>query len=156
MLYKVLILPIIDYGDIVYHKLNQSDAVSLQRIQNVACRAILKADIYTHIDFMHDELELSMLYQRRCQHICNMMHKMLNGQGPPDCAEAFIYEHEIHHIQTRRAACDLLCVPRTRLKCSERDFMVEGPRLWNQIPLAIRQTESHDLFKKLVRNVTFL
>ncbi len=155
MLYKVLILPIIDYGDIVYHKLNHCDAVGLQRLQNVACRAILKADIYTHIEHMHDELDLSLLYQRRCQHICNMMHKFLNGQGPPECTDAFTYEHEIHNVQTRRAACDLLCVPRTKLRCSERDFMVEGPKLWNQVPMAIRQIESHDMFKNLIKTVTF-
>ncbi len=131
LLYKVLILPVIDYGDIVYHKLNQSDAVALQRVQNVACWSILKADIYTHIDFMHEELALCTLYQRRCQHICNIMHKLLNGQGPPACADAFTYEHEIHNVQTRRAACELLCIPLTKLKSSERDFMVEGPRLWN-------------------------
>ena len=85
-----------------------------------------------------------------------MMHKLLNGQGPPACADAFTYEHEIHNVQTRRAACELLCIPLTKLKSSERDFMVEGPRLWNQLPMAIRQTESHDLFKTLVKTVTFV
>ena len=93
MLYEVLILPIIDYGDIVYHKLTQNDAIALQRLQNVACCAILKADSYTHIADMHEDLNLSMLYQRRCQHICTLMHKLLNGIGPSNCADGFMYEH---------------------------------------------------------------
>ena len=100
---------------IIYHKLSQFDAGALQRLQNVACHATLKADIDTHVDEMHEKLNWCALYQRRCQHICNMIHKFLNGIGPADCAELFVYEHDIHSIATRRAACHLLCIPRTRL-----------------------------------------
>ena len=41
LLYKTLILPIFDYGDIVYAGINKQDSDTLQKPQNVACRAIL-------------------------------------------------------------------------------------------------------------------
>ena len=63
LLYKTLILPVFDYGDIVYHGISKADAESLQRLQNSACRAILKQDMYTPIDEMHAELDISKLYQ---------------------------------------------------------------------------------------------
>ena len=55
-LYKTLILPIFDFGDIVYHKMSQTNADMLQRLQNMACRAILKMDRYAHVIDMHNEL----------------------------------------------------------------------------------------------------
>ncbi len=36
LLYKTLILPIIDYGDTVYHGISQQDAYCLQKLQNTA------------------------------------------------------------------------------------------------------------------------
>ena len=44
MLYKTLILPIFDYGDIIYDCLCQKDAVTLQRLQNMSLKTILKAN----------------------------------------------------------------------------------------------------------------
>ena len=78
-LYKTLILPIFDFGDVLYHKLTPQDSDTLQCLQNTACHAILKADFRTHIVDLHDDLAMPTLYQRHCQHIENYMHKLLNG-----------------------------------------------------------------------------
>ena len=127
----------------------------LQRLQNMACRAILKVNRYAHVIDIHESLELTSLYQRRCHHICNTMHNLLTGIGPPDCIELFKYVHETHQVATRSAVGDLLSVLKTQLKTCERDFIVQGPHLWNQIPLTIRKLQSHDKFKDEVKSVTF-
>ncbi len=132
-----------------------ADSEAFQRLQNMACRSILIVDSYAHTDDMHESPNISTLYQRQCQHLCNIMHTLLNGNGPPECIDLFRYISEIHHIPTRNALGDLLYIPQTRLKTSERDFAVEGPKLWNQVPLAIRQLESHDQFKALIKTVNF-
>ena len=154
-LYKTLILPIIGFGGIIYHKFTVADADLLQRLQNVACRAILKLNIYAHIVDMHENLNPATLYQRRCQHICNMMHKFLNGIGPPECIELFQYIHEVHQIPTRNAVGNLLYIAHTRIKTRERDFVVKGPKVRNQVPHDIRMVQSHDEFKELIRTVIF-
>ena len=61
-LYKTLILPITDFADIIYHKKTLADA-DLLRLQNVACHAVLKVDIYAHIVDMHESLNLVILNQ---------------------------------------------------------------------------------------------
>ncbi len=154
-LYKTLIVPIFDFGDACYHRMTQADGEMLQRLQNMACRAILKVNSYAHISDMHDTLDIATLYQRRCQHICNTMHKFLNGNGPPECVEMFKYIHEVHHVPTRNATGHLLSIPQTRLRTSERDFAIVGPTVWNQVPMEIRMVHSHDKFKKLVKTVIF-
>ena len=115
LLYKTLILPIIDYGDIVYHNMTQRDAYSLQKLQNTACRSILRADIRTPIWEMHDELNIHMLHQRRCQHIVTMIYKFVHGLGPTNCNDKIMLVSELHSVATRSADSLMLNVPHTRL-----------------------------------------
>ena len=42
---KTLILLVFDYGDTVYHNLNTIDPETLHKLQNTACRSILKTDM---------------------------------------------------------------------------------------------------------------
>ena len=72
--------------------------------------------MYTHISDMHDELNLPTLYQRRCQHIANQMHKLVHGVGPSYCIEMISRVGDTHDRQTRAVADDLLTVQQTRLK----------------------------------------
>ena len=84
------------------------------------------------------------------------MHKFLNGNGPPECINMFRYVHEVHQINTRNAHGDLLYIEPTRLVTSERDFAIEGPQVWNQIPLDIRKIGAHKEFKNQIKTVTFM
>ena len=153
-LYKTLIVPIFDFGDVCYHRMTQADSEMLQRLQNMVCRAILKVNLHAHVSDMHDTLDINTLYQRRCQYICNIMHKLLNGNGPSECVDMFKYIHEVHNVSTRNAVGHLLYIPQTRLKTSERDFAIVGPVMWNQVPLEIRMVQCHEKFKKLIKTVS--
>ena len=155
LLYKTLILPIIDYGDMAYHGLNQQDAHCLQKLQNIACRAILRADMRTHIDEMHGELQVSTLYQRRCQHIVTLVFKFLNGMGPTSCCNLLQYVCCTHTVQTRASENQTLHVPLTRLKVTDNDFTVIGPKLWNQLPFNIKSIGSLEEFKVMIKTFIF-
>ena len=134
LIYKSLIVPIFDFADIIYHNLNQADGIS-SHFQNSVCGAILKANHYAHISDMYDELYIPTLYQQCCQHMRNMLHKFLNGNGPAECIEMFRYRYEIHHIPTRRAAGDLLYILPTNLKFCERDFAIMAQKSGTKYPL---------------------
>ena len=154
-LYKTLILPVFDFGDVIYHKLSQQDSTTLQRLQNAACHAILQSDACAHISDLHADLAMLTLYQQHCQHMSNLMHNFLNRIGPPDCIDLFQYNHEIHGIATRQATDDLLYTPHTELRCTERDFAIMAPGIWNQVPLEIRKLKSHEQFKSKIKSITF-
>ena len=53
MLYKSLILPTIDYGDMIYDCVNLSDRKSLQCLQNMAFKSILKVPKLTSTEAIH-------------------------------------------------------------------------------------------------------
>ncbi len=64
-LYKTLVLSILDYSDMVYDCMTKRDSESLQRLQNGACRIILKKGKCTSTDEMHKSLHLFRLVDRR-------------------------------------------------------------------------------------------
>ena len=154
-MYKTLILPLFDYGDIAFHGITGREADTLQKLQNVACRSILRVDSRTHIADIHDDLKLPTLYQRRNQHIASSMHNFVNGNGPPYCNKFVSKVSERHDFNTRSGESELLVVPKTKLRITERSLAVMGPRTWNQIPGHIHAIDLHETFKKEVKEVNF-
>ena len=69
LLYKSLVLPHLDYCDLVYMCTKDENLQKLQQIQNCVCRIILKADNYTSVRTLHAELQLPYLNQRRNIHL---------------------------------------------------------------------------------------
>ena len=49
----------------------------------------------------------------------------------------------------------LLVVPQTRTAYGLRSVAVAGPRAWNELPLAVRRSDSVETFKKHLKTVLF-
>ena len=73
-LYKALILPIIDYNDIIYDLLNKEQEIKLQRIQNRALRTVFKGK-HLSTQEMHDKAQVETLAIRRKIHMLGLMYK---------------------------------------------------------------------------------
>ena len=63
-LYKALLLPILDYGDIIFDCLMQRDNARLQSLQNSALHIVLRADRRMSVMAMHRELNVDLLENR--------------------------------------------------------------------------------------------
>ena len=64
-IYKQTILPVIDYGCIVWHECDKSLSDKLERLQNQAMRVLLRANRTTCSQYMRNTLGLLTLYNRR-------------------------------------------------------------------------------------------
>ena len=80
-LYKTLVLPHIDYCDIVYNCSTQENLNELQLLQNRACRSILLVGPVAYVADMLENLNLLYLDQRRYLLMSITCHKSvyLNG-----------------------------------------------------------------------------
>ena len=74
-LYRRLIIPHMDYGDIVYDAIGLGYNQKLQTIQNSCLRICCRADPRTPIASLHEECKLPKLDVRRKLHVCNFVHK---------------------------------------------------------------------------------
>ena len=73
------IVPILDYGDIIYDSLTKCDSDILQKLQNWELRFILKRGKRIPTADLHNELNLNCLTDRRKIHTIQYMFEVGNG-----------------------------------------------------------------------------
>ena len=114
MLYQTLILPIFDYGDIIYNCLSQKDAVMLQRLQNMSLKTILKANKRTSTAAIHDELNITL--GTRCNmHCATQMYRVQQNLVPQTVAEMFQPVVPSGNITTQSDKRNNYIIPHCRL-----------------------------------------
>ena len=144
-LHMSLILPVIDYGDVIYNCLSVKDSKRLQTIQNCTLRIVKKADRMTPNAGLHRATN-SYLTDRRHYHVCNQMYKIVNGLAPPVIENKFFLVNQ--NRSTRAAARQDLTIPDIRLDLSRRNFTYRGPFQWNLVDVEIRGKPSIHSFKR--------
>ena len=90
-IYKQTILPMIDYGCIVWHESNKSLSDKLERLQNQTRRVIMRANRTTYIQYMRNTLGLVTLYNRRRWFLRFVfIFKIVNNQNFPKQLEGYL------------------------------------------------------------------
>ena len=138
-LYKSLIVPMIDYGDVMYDCLSAKDTYKVQKVQNSVLRIILQTDKWAHITDMHKELNLMYLADRRHTHTIGQVFKCLHGLAPPHVCEQIKMVQ--HAMTTRSSVANKLEVPVFRLEVSHQAFQYRGPSFWNMLDTDIAAIE---------------
>ena len=80
LVYKGMMLPILEYGDVFLCGASVADRKRLQILQNKGLRCALNLDIDTSRDDLHIEANLLRLKFRREQHILNHMFDVAQVQ----------------------------------------------------------------------------
>lgn len=80
--------------------------------------------------------------------------KSLNGLAPPYLSELL---HSYKPVRSLRSDDQLLLtVPKTKRKLrGDRAFAVSAPKLWNDLPLHVKQASSLSVFKTLLKTHLF-
>ena len=148
--YNSYILPILDYGCIVWGQTSSHNHTRLIKLQKCAARLILKADILTPSDELFKELNWLKFLERVLYHTGLMVYKALNGPAPTYVASVISFMSEHHTRQTRSATSGTLHIPRSNsaLLDTSNAFSVYAPKLWNNIPLEIKNIDNILKFKK--------
>ena len=136
MLYKSLILPIIDYNDIIYSLLTKHQLEKLQRMQNRALRTVFRGKILT-VDQMHWQANVSKLMDRRTEHLLNLMYDRAQ--------EPYYLDHTAR--KTRQGGAVLLMVPRPKTHKLDVAPKYMGSVKWNDLPVKLRSSSTKLHFK---------
>ena len=76
-----------------------------------------------------------------------LIYKCLNNSAPKQLAETFEYVHQHHDYRTRSATNKDLLLPRAKTSLFQHSFAYYGAKIWNQLPLNIRNSSSICTFK---------
>ena len=130
-LYKTMVLPVLDYTDIVYDCLRAKYCTDLQKIQNYAMRIILQWGIERCSAEMHCVLELQRLSDRRHCHTLHYVYKCQAGEAPVNVASQLTQVENVHNRNTCSSTRHDLSMPVYNLQSSRRSFRYRGPFYWN-------------------------
>jgi hypothetical protein len=135
----------LDSCNAILFNLPKSLISKLQRVQNTAARIVTRASRYASITAILHDLHWLPIQARIEFKICALTWKALHDRAPDYIKEMLTPYTASRSLRSNNQ--ELLCVPKCRVKYGERAFSAAAPRLWNTLPITLRQTEHYDLFK---------
>lgn len=146
-LYKTLILPILDYGDIFYNCLPNVVLDKIQRVQNRALRIADLADRYVSNVELHQKYYVQPLFIRRRINQLKMVHTYLRHHLD-DNELGWGHSSLNANIRlTRQTAAPYIPLKLPKSSRYSKSCAYMAPKLWLDLPLATRQIADRDSFK---------
>ena len=145
------ILPLFDYGCVVWGHCSANNIDRLLKLQKRAARIILQAEFNTPSNQMFNILNWLPIQKRVQYHTCILVYKSLNNLTPEYISEIISKPSITHQRHLRSTDNDLLYVPRSSTACYDKSFSICGPKEWNKLPLEIRLSKTLSSFKKLLK-----
>jgi hypothetical protein len=152
---RSLVLSRLDYGNSLLGGISQSNVQRLQKLQNRAARLIYCVDRRTSTSPLLRDLHWLPIQQRIHFKILLHVYNSISKTAPAYLQDLL----KIYHPGRAglRSAHDTmrLVVPATKKGFGDSAFSVMGPKLWNNLPIVIRQSPSVQLFKKSLKTHLF-
>ena len=145
LVYKNMILPIVEYGDFFLSATTKCNRDKLQVLQNKALRVIHKVDRCYSSDTVHLDSRLLKLKYRREIHLVNFMFGIredLKAREP----------ERRYGIRTRSSNKLNFALRRPNTEKYKNCASYQGIKSWNRLPTAIQQEQNKLIFKNKVLN----
>ena len=125
----------------------------LQAVQNNAARLITLTQKQEHITPVLKSLHWLPVISRIDFKVLLLIYKSLNGLAPQYLKDLLFEYHPARELRSSGHA--LLTVLKSRIAVGSRAFSVYGPKVWNTLPLNIRQAQSVNAFKNKLKTHLF-
>ena len=136
-IYKSMILPHFDYGDILYNTACKEGLDKLQRLQNRCLKICINVNIRFDTNELHTRTNMPMLQARRTAHLNNFMYRRLAKTELLDRRD----------IRTRAHDAPLLRVAIPKVEAYKRSVEYAGSLQWNTLSKSERSICNFDAFK---------
>ena len=155
-LYHSLIKPCFTFNDYIYDPMSEHDQHRLQVLQNHCLRTCLKRGRMSHRAHMFRDSGVLPLDVQRKLHTAHFVNRGLNLESTSHVNNMFTRSAQLVERVTRSTIQVKLYIPRCRTQCADGNIRVRGAIIYNQIPLDVRESRSHNSFNNsLKRNIPF-
>ena len=150
------VLSRLDYCNALLAGLSEEKIAKLQRIQNNAARLVLRKSKRDSVTALLHELHWLPVSARIDYKVATLCHQCIYGSETPMYLKELIQPY-VPRRSLRSNDSTLLVVPRFSLQTyGLRAFSVNGPKVWNSLPIELRQTTSYLSFKKHLKTHLFI
>ena len=155
LLVQGLVLSHLDYSNAILTGLPKTTLNHMNRVQALAAKVILRRSRYDSTSEAYRTLHWLPCDERiKFKVVCNV-YKCLNGDAP-DYLKNLLILYEPSRLLRSSSDTSKLIVPQTKLKTfASRSFSVQGPCLWNELPVELRNLSSYETFKKHLKAFYF-
>jgi hypothetical protein len=154
LLVHSLVISHMNFSTSLYFGISKKLAARLQRIINSALRVAMTIKGAHHITPILQQQGILLMQPRIEARIATIVHQALRGRGPSSIRS--MLQSSTNPRDLRSCVQNLLVVPRSRTCCGERAFSICAPRVWNSIPLTIREEDDSVRFaEKLHQHFLF-
>ena len=147
----------LDYCNVILHGIANSDIKKMQRIQNMCAKLVLQRKKYDSSKQALFDLHWLPIKARINHKILTFMYQCTVGNAPVYLTELLSKEqHRRTGLRSSESSFLQYSVPRNKRKTfGDRSFSTIGPKLWNKLPLHVRQSTSVETFKKALKTFYF-
>jgi hypothetical protein len=140
ILHNSLILPRIDYCDVVWGNCNINLQNRIERLQVRSARAILRVPIRTSSDFLRTKMGWEILKKRRDYHVSIAVYKCITGLAPASMCNHFTLVGDSHSHKTRSNTFGKIRPMRPARESGRRSFQYRGALNWNKLNNSITRS----------------
>ena len=142
--YRALVESHMRYGDVIWGSLSNSKKESLQRLQDRAISIIETSRIKDEWSHNFLRTEQLVMFDRAV-----MAYKIMNRLCPENLWNKFQQRSQYSSYNTR--FCRDLQIPRYNLEYAKKGFSYSALKVWNEIPIRIRELPTLCQFKKQLK-----
>ena len=133
----------------------QSLIAKLQLVQNAAARLITHSKKSDHVTPLLCSLHWLPISKRIIFKVLLLVYKSLHGEGPRYLLDLLSRNCPTRPLRSSNDSSRLV-IPRSRLVTyGDRAFSIQAPRLWNMLPVSIRNANSTGSFKSQLKTHLF-
>ena len=153
-LYKSLIRPLMEYGDVIWNNCYDCDSALLDGVQYEAAKLVTGAIKGTSSARLHKELAWESLSRRRKLHLLCQFYKIVKNLAPYYLSELLpklSSERTNYRLRSRKNFTQFSC----RTSRFQKSFFPSAITGWNSLNLDVRNSVSLPTFKAKLRSTLF-
>ena len=151
-MYKTIIRPVLDYGDIIYDSCLKSESDVLEKFQRKCALVCSGAFKITSHEKLLKELGWSKLESRRSMHRLTLFYKIANSLTPSYLQQTCrLIPHNTNNYRLRRNNSFL--VPFIRKEIFSKSYFPKTIREWNNMSNEIKASGSLNIFKSKLKEI---
>ena len=144
-LYFTLIHSLLVYCITIWGSTSQENMLRLYRLQKRAARVICNSTFGSPGAPLLASLNILDVFSLYKYHLGIFMYSSHKKLLPATLTKYFIFNNETHQFNTRRNKD--FHIPFARTSVTQKSVYFAGPKLWNSLPLTLKECHSLNIFK---------